>query len=459
MASWQIIVVAVLLLSSRWSGAAQPRDSRPQDMFSLLDLFAACITIVESEYVDEINPTNLVYGALHGMMRALDPHSEFMEPAETEELKVETEGEFGGIGIEIGIRDDYLTVIAPIEDTPAAAAGIMPLDRFLKIGDENARMMTISDAVKRLRGKPGTTVAITIQRTLGERREIKEFTLTRAVIKVKRVRDAALLDTTNRIGYVRVTAFDKTTASELQEAIEGLVTQGMWALVLDLRNNGGGLLVEAIKMADLFLDTNAVIVSVRGRAPLKEQVFRATGNGTRFAFPLAVLVNGASASASEIVTGAIKDNHRGLIIGDRTFGKGSVQTVLPVGNNDCSLRLTTAKYFTPSGVCIHGTGIYPHILAPLSLEDEIRLIEKRSTLYKKLDPASLTKEERVRYENLRNVRDVPLERAIDILTALRMLGAEGITRFLQAMPTNELDAATAAVPANVSTETVDEIEH
>ena len=180
MASWQIIVVAVLLLSSRWSGAAQPRDSRPQDMFSLLDLFAACITIVESEYVDEINPTNLVYGALHGMMRALDPHSEFMEPAETEELKVETEGEFGGIGIEIGIRDDYLTVIAPIEDTPAAAAGIMPLDRFLKIGDENARMMTISDAVKRLRGKPGTTVAITIQRTLGERREIKEFTLTPA---------------------------------------------------------------------------------------------------------------------------------------------------------------------------------------------------------------------------------------------------------------------------------------
>jgi carboxyl-terminal processing protease len=380
--------------------------------------------------VDEINPTNVIYNALHGMMRSLDPHSEFMEPEATEELKIETEGEFGGIGIELGIRDESLTVIAPIEGTPAAEAGLMPLDRIVKIGEESARAMSISDAIKRMRGKPGTQVTLTIQRAHGDQRELKDFTLTRAVIKVRRVRDAALIDTTNMIGYVRVTAFDKTTAGELQTAIDGLVTQGMWALVLDLRNNGGGLLVEAIKMADMFVESNAVIVSVRSRVLRKEQVFRAGSEVVPYRMPLVVLVNGASASAAEIVTGAIKDNQRGLVIGSKTFGKGSVQTVLPLGNNNCSLRLTTAKYYTPSGVCIHGTGIYPHIEAPLSLDDEIKLFEKRASALRAADAAQLTKEERAHWAAVRAVRDTPLERAVDVLTALRVLGAGGLERFM-----------------------------
>jgi len=413
----------------------------PQELFPFLDLFASCLTIVESEYVDEVNPTNVMYNALHGLMRALDPHSEFMEPEATEELKIETEGAFGGIGIELGIRDEYLTVIAPIEGTPAAEAGLMPFDQIVKIGGESARSMSIHEAIKRMRGKPGTDVHITIQRRVQDQRELKDFSLTRAVIKVNSVRDAALIDPTNHIGYVRVTAFDKTTARELQHAIDGLVTQGMWALVLDVRNNGGGLLVEAIKMADMFLESNAVIVSVRSRVLRREQVFRASGEGAQYRMPLVVLVNGASASASEIVTGAIKDNQRGLVIGSKTFGKGSVQTVLPIGNNNCSLRLTTAKYYTPSGVCIHGTGIYPHIDVQLTLDDEIKLIEKRSNAFRKADPAQLTKAERAHYEALRAARDTQLERACDILNALRVLGNGGLARFM------ETPTAPAAPPA------------
>ena len=441
--AWLIgLALATLVRAAAPASASDTAPApAPQELFPFLDLFASCLTIVESEYVDEVNPTNVMYNALHGLMRALDPHSEFMEPEATEELKIETEGEFGGIGIELGIRDEYLTVIAPIEGTPAAEAGLMPFDQIVKIGDESARNMSINEAIKRMRGKPGTEMRLTIQRRLQERRELKDFTLTRAVIKVKRVRDAAIIDPTNHIGYVRVTAFDKTTASELQTAIDGLVTQGMWALVLDMRNNGGGLLVEAIKMADMFLESNTVIVSVRSRVLRHEQVFRASGAGAQYRMPLVVLVNGASASASEIVTGAIKDNQRGLVIGSKTFGKGSVQTVLPIGNNNCSLRLTTAKYYTPSGVCIHGTGIYPHIDVQLTLDDEIKLIEKRSNAFRKADPAQLTKAERAHYDALRAARDTQLERAVDILNALRVLGSGGLARFM------EMPAAPVALPA------------
>jgi len=433
--AWLIgLALATLARAATPAPAAASETARaaaPQELFPFLDLFASCLTIVESEYVDQVNPTNVMYSALHGLMRALDPHSEFMEPEATEELKVETEGAFGGIGIELGIRDEYLTVIAPIEGTPAAEAGLMPFDQIVKIGDENARSLSINEAIKRMRGKPGTALRLTIQRRVQERRELKDFTLTRAVIKVASVRDVAIIDPTNHIGYVRVTAFDKTSTSELQSAIDGLVTQGMWALVLDVRNNGGGLLVEAIKMADMFLESNTVIVSVRSRVLRHEQVFRASGAGAQYRMPLVVLVNGASASASEIVTGAIKDNQRGLVIGSKTFGKGSVQTVLPIGNNNCSLRLTTAKYYTPSGACIHGTGIYPHIEVQLTMDDEIKLIEKRSNVFRKADPAQLTKTERAHYDMLRAARDTQLERAADILTALRVLGSGGLERFMQ----------------------------
>ncbi len=393
----------------------------PEEMFPSLDLLGSSVAIVESDYVDKINATNLIYGALHGMLRSLDPHSEFMEPDATAELKADTEGEFGGIGIEIGVRDDFPTVIAPMEDTPAFEAGLMPNDKIIKIGSEATRDMSLGAVIKRLRGEPGTEVTITIQRSYKDKREVKEVTIERAIIKTQKVRNVEMLDTTNAIGYVRMIGFDKTTRASLEDAIESLTTQGMESLVLDMRNNGGGLLSVAVEVADMFLQSNQVIVSTRGRAAGQSREYRAASEGAHYTMPLVVLVNGASASASEIVCGAIKDHHRGVIIGSKTFGKGSVQTVVPVGRDNCSIRLTTAKYYTPSGVCIHGTGIFPNIEAKISLEDEIKLIQKRSRAYKTVDHDTLSDEECKQYDELKSFRDAQLDRAVDLLTALRFL--------------------------------------
>lgn len=412
------ILLALTLLALAAVGA--PRQ-RMDDIFPLLDLFGSCAAIVQSDYADEVNVTNLIYGALRGMMRSLDPHSEFMEPEATEELKVTTEGQFGGIGIEIGIRDDYLTVITPLDDTPAAKAGLAPNDRIIRINHESTRDMSLTEAVKRLRGAPDTVVTVTIQRVLGTQREVKDHVLTRAIIKVHSVRDVKMLDLTNGIGYVRVTNFDKTTSSELRTAIASLSTQQMTSLILDLRNNGGGLLNEAIAVASLFLEPGQVVVSTRGRVATQNTVARVQENGTVFRGPLVVLVNGASASASEIVAGALKDHRRAIVVGTRTFGKGSVQTVIPVGNNNCSLRLTTAKYYTPSGECIHGTGIFPTVEVTLSPEDELALLEWRLRGFDRIDPEKLSKADRTRYNELKKVRDMQLERSMDILRALAFL--------------------------------------
>ncbi|NLF38785.1 S41 family peptidase [bacterium] len=417
---------------------ASPSQPSPEDIFPYLDLFASAVAIIQSDYADEVDPTNLIYGALHGMLRSLDPHSEFMEPQAVDDLKVETEGEFGGLGIEIGVRDDMLTVIAPMEDTPAFKAGLMPNDKIIKIGDENTRGMSVGDAIKRLRGKPGTKVTITIQRTLKDVREVKEHTITRAIIKVNTVRDAQMVDPTNMIGYVRVTNFDKNTGAALRDAIDALVTQGMEALVLDLRNNGGGLLVTSIDVSSLFLRANDVVVSTRGRIPSQNQVYRVPENGTWYAFPMVVLLNGASASASEIVTGALKDHKRAVVLGSKSFGKGSVQTVLPIGANNTALRLTTAKYYTPSGVCIHGTGIYPNIEVPITIDDEISIVEKRALARESTNTMSKAAYER--YKQLEQFRDQQLDRAVDLLKGMRFLaGSEYALSF-----TNRMEAPAGA---------------
>ena len=431
-------IVTVMLCALLWAacaGAAPAGRQAAEDVFPYLDLFGSCVAIIQSEYVDEVDPTNLIYGALHGMLRSLDPHSEFMEPQAVEDLKIDTEGEFGGIGIEIGMRDDMITVIAPMEDTPAFKAGLLPNDRIVKIGSESMRGMSVPDAVKRMRGKPGTQVTLSVQRALKDKREIKEYTLTRAIIKIATVRDAQILDVTNRIGYVRVTSFDQHTHRALQQAIEGLATQGLESLVLDLRNNGGGLLDSSIKVASLFLKSNDVVVSTRGRVAAQARTYRVPENATCFSGPLALLVNGASASASEIVCGAIKDHRRGVVIGSKTFGKGSVQTVLPIGANNTALRLTTAKYYTPAGICIHGTGIYPNIEVNIPIEDEIRILEKRVLQREMTNAVTLSEEERKRAKELESFRDVQLDRAVDLLTGLR---------FLSGADTNAAPAAAAA---------------
>ena len=412
-----IIFTVVLFVALR---VCAEEKKNHEDIFPLLDLFASSLALVESDYVDEINPTNLFYGALHGMLRSLDPHSEFMEPEAVDSLKTETEGEFAGIGIEIGIRDDFPTIIAPIEDSPAFEEGLMPNDKIIEIEKKDTRGMPLTKVIKMLKGKPGTEVNFKILRNYSDKREIKDIKIERAIIKIKKVKGAEIIDQTNGIGYVRLTGFDKNAGKGLKNAIDGLVTQGLNSLILDLRNNGGGLLKSAVDVGSLFLETNQIVVSTRGRVSSQNNIYRCPETNINYTFPMVVLVNGASASASEIVCGAIKDHHRGVIIGSKTYGKGSVQTVQPVGENGTALKLTTAKYYTPSGECIHGTGIFPNIELKISIEDEIKLIQKRSRKYSAEEIETLTDDEKKLHKKLKKFRDAQLDRAVDVIKALQI---------------------------------------
>ena len=409
-------------------------EKNPDDIFPLLDLMATTIAIVESDYVEDMNITNVIYGALHGMLKSLDPHSEFMEPDEANELKIATAGEFGGIGIEIGMRDNYPLVIAPIEDTPAFEAGLLPKDKIIKIDGKSARNLTLTKIIKKLRGEPGTKIKITIQRERKGMRTIKDVEITRAIIKTKKVRDIMMIDVTNGIGYIRMTGFDKAVPVDFKNGIDSLATQGMVSLVFDLRNNGGGLLKSAVEISEFFLSSNQIIVSTRGRIPGQDNTYRASGLKKNYTMPLVILINGSSASASEIVTGAIKDHKRGVVVGTKSYGKGSVQSVLPIGDGKCSLRLTTAKYYTPSGVCIHGTGIYPNVEVEIPIEDEIRLIQKRSRAFKNMNLDNATDNEIKNYEEIKKVKDVQLNRAVDLLKAMRFISGDKFISLFESKP-------------------------
>jgi len=442
----KLIIFTVILFAALRICAEEKNNH--EDIFPLLDLFASSLALVESDYVDEINPTNLFYGALHGMLRSLDPHSEFMEAKDVDDLKTETEGEFGGIGIEIGIRDDFPAVIAPIEDTPAFEKGLMPNDKIIKIEKTDTRGLPLNKVIKLLKGKPGTEVNFKILRNYTDKREIKDIKIERAIIKIKKIKGAEIIEPTNGIGYVRLTGFDKNAAKKLQNAIDNLVTQGLNSLIMDLRNNGGGLLKSAIEISSLFLETNQVVVSTRGRISSQNKVYRCLETNVNYKFPLVVLVNGASASASEIVCGAIKDHRRGVIIGSKTYGKGSVQTVHPVGEKDTAIRLTTAKYYTPSGECIHGTGIFPNIELKISIEDEIKLIQKRSRKYSSVEIETLTESEKKLHKDLKKYRDAQLDRAVDVLKALRVF-SESEYKYLGPSKNNsELSADTGTKTTN-----------
>lgn len=394
-------------------------DLVSEDIFYLLDLFGSSLAIIEADYVDDVNVTNLLYGALHGMLRALDPYSQFLEPKAVEQLNISTRGAFGGIGIEIGIQNNMLTVIAPIEDTPAFDAGMLPKDTIIRINDEDTTDMSIDQAIERLRGEPGTAVTVTVRRVQNSLREVKEFPLTRAIIELRNVADATILDPTNGIAYVRLRAFDSRVAATLRDTLDSLATQGMSSLILDLRNNGGGLLTAAIDVSSLFLPPGTPVVELRGRIPSQNTMFNAHTNEMHYTQPLVILVNGNSASAAEIVAGALHDNDRALLIGSSTFGKGSVQSVVPLGRDDAALRLTTARYYTPAGTSIHEKGISPLMKVEVSQEDEIRLIRQRSRAHRQTDPEDLTDKERAQYDEIENTIDVPLAYARAALTAQR----------------------------------------
>jgi len=353
---WKSMVAAFTLALLIISGGGHHEVTAVEDSYERLKVFTEVLSLIQANYVDETKSRDLIYGGIKGMLETLDPHSSFMPPDIFKEMQVETQGSFGGLGIEITVKDRQLTVVAPIEGTPADRAGLHPGDRIVKIDGNPTKDMTLMEAVKKLRGPKGTSVTLTILRE--ESPGPFELTLVREVIEVRSVRSKDLGD---GIAYIRISSFQERTSKDLMKAVEQFAQNGMTAMVLDLRNDPGGLLNQAVQVADLFLDKGQLIVYTEGRIKNQDLRFSAEHGAQIPKVPMVVLVNGGSASASEIVAGALQDWKRGVVLGTKTFGKGSVQTVIPLSDGS-GLRLTTAKYFTPKGRSIHGTGLIPDII-------------------------------------------------------------------------------------------------
>lgn len=336
-------------------------------------LFGRVINFIEKQYVDKVNTKELVYGAIKGMLETLDPHSNFMPPDIYTQLKTDTAGKFGGLGIEVWVnKDGVLTVVTPMEGTPAWKAGIKPGDRIMRINNDSTKGMSIVEATSKIRGEIGTSIKFTVQRD-GVAKPL-EFTMKRVSIDVKSVKSELL---ENNYGYIKLNHFQEKSANEMKAALKKLENkQKLAGLVLDLRNNPGGLLDEAVEGSNLFID-GGVIVSTIGRNKDEKDVKYAKSGVARLDFPIVVLVNGSSASAAEIMAGALKDHKRALIAGQRTFGKGSVQTVIPLAE-DVGLKLTIARYYTPNGISIQAKGIEPDIYLDDIDPDTVKRIRKKN---------------------------------------------------------------------------------
>jgi len=373
------LAVCLALLVAAFSLPAPGGDVQPAEfsadtdnLYRQLELFSTVLELARSHYVDEVSNQDLIYGALEGMLSALDPYSGFMKPEFYGEMQVETKGEFGGVGIEITMRNGILTVISPIEGTPASRAGVHPGDRIVKIEGEPTDGITLMKAVSLLRGKPDTDVTITVLRA-GESK-LLDFKITRDIIKIESVKEARLLP--GEIGYIRLTQFQQKTSGDLRDRLRELSQKGMRGLILDVRYNPGGLLTAAIEAAEFFLPRDRVVVKTVGRGERVDMEVKTSSDGEFVDLPLVVLINEGSASGAEIVAGALRDNDRAILVGAKTFGKGSVQTVLPMPG-DSGVRLTTGHYHTASGRVIHEKGIEPDILVELTLEQKYDLIARK----------------------------------------------------------------------------------
>ncbi|MEW6739410.1 MAG: S41 family peptidase [Nitrospirota bacterium] len=351
-------IALIGIVAGRWA----VETVNAQNGYEELRTFTEVLTLVKKNYVDEVKTKDLVVGAIKGMINSLDPHSSYMTPEALKELQVETKGEFGGLGIHIGIKDGILTVIAPIEDTPAFKAGIKAGDKILKISGESTKNMGLTDAVSKMRGPKGTSIILTIFREGWK--ETKDFTIVRDIIKIKSVKSRMLQD---GIGYIKITQFQESTGPDLSTALEKLSKEGMTSLIIDLRNDPGGLLNSAVEVTEQFLPPKKLVVYIKSKSGEKTEYFT-EGEKPYADMPMVVLVNQGSASASEIVAGALKDWNRAVIIGVQTFGKGSVQSLIPLSDGS-GLRLTTAKYYTPKGTSIQGVGITPDIVVKLEVKD------------------------------------------------------------------------------------------
>lgn len=391
--------------------------------------FTQILNVIESQYVDETNTTDLVNKALEGLLANLDSHSSFMDTKEYKDLSVQTKGEFGGLGISIGMKDGALTVIAPIEGTPADEAGVKAGDIILKINDTATIGMNIDDSVKMMRGKPKTSLVLTIIRK-GEPKPL-EIKIVRDIIKIQSVYTKTIED---ELLYVHVTSFDQKVVQGVKDALKE--HKDAKGLILDLRNNPGGLLDQAVGLVDLFVD-EGVIVSQKGKLKSENLEYKATKKGTNKDLPLVVLINGGSASASEIVSGALQDFNRTIVVGEKTFGKGSVQVVMPIGADE-ALKLTVARYYLPSGRTIQAVGVTPDIIIPLGkidfAEDTLMLKEKDLKKHLESELAKIDKDAKStsktnKENNATQVdqtiiteeqiyKDLQLKSAVDILKAL-----------------------------------------
>jgi carboxyl-terminal processing protease len=374
-----------------------------------LTVFTRALQLIRQDYVDATKTgyKDLTYSALRGMLGSLDPHSQFMEPSDFKDMEDETKSEFGGLGIVVSTKDGVLTVVSPMEDSPGSRAGILPGDRILRINSITTEKLSLQDAVNMLRGEPGQKVTLTIFRP--STNETKDYVLEREIIKVPSIKDAKILDpslTGNfKIGYVRITQFNEPTAQELDEKLNDLQNRGMQALIVDLRYNPGGLLSSAVDVCGLFLPPRTMVVYTEGRdGGQRREYFTNKNAKQRPNFPLVLLVNGGSASGAEIMAGALKDLNRAILVGETTFGKGSVQSVIQLPDGS-ALRLTTAKYYTPSKQVIHEKGVTPNIRASLSPDEERALILRRR------DGALSAQEQAFVAEQ----KDPQLDRAIDAL--------------------------------------------
>lgn len=394
---------------------AKPKD----DIYKQVELFADAISIIRSDYVDEVESKKMIYGAMKGMCESLDDFSQFMEPEDFEDIKLETKGEFGGIGIEISLKDGIISVITPIVGTPAEAAGLKPGDKIVKINDKITKNMKLSDGVKEMRGKPGTTVKLTVWRE--KEQKILEFTIKRDIIKINSIKKAELVD--GKIGYIRLIEFQANTVKDFDDALKKLESQGMDAFILDLRNNPGGILDGAVDIAERFLSKDKVIISIKARNPEQSAVFKSSGRFTRPDYPMVILVNEGSASASEIVSGALQDNKRAIILGAKTFGKASVQTVVPMKDGS-ALKITSASYITPSGRMIRDHGIIPDVAVERDeaeskkKEDAGEIFEMLENKDKKEDGKEIkeTKEE----SKIDLKKDNQLSMAVNLLKAMKV---------------------------------------
>jgi len=352
----QIIAFCLLIGSILFfNGNAVVVKAGTGESYRSLELLTEVLRQIEKNYVEPQDDQKLVQGAIKGMVQSLDPHSSFLSKDEHQDLLSETKGSFSGIGIEITVRDNVLTVVSPIEGSPAYKAGMQAGDKIIKIDGKVAADMTLPEAVKSIRGEKGTKVTLTVMREGAEKP--LEFTVIRDVIPIRSVRSTVL---SPKIAYVRISNFQSKTTNDLSAELEKLENgRKLEGLILDLRNNPGGLLSQAIDVSDLFLDSG-VIVSTKGRESSQDMKASAHKKKTDRTYPIIVLVNGGSASAAEIVAGALQDNKRALILGTKTFGKGSVQTIIPLSDGS-GLRLTTAMYYTPSGRSIQANGIVPDV--------------------------------------------------------------------------------------------------